>query len=127
MAAILIVDDNEPTARALSALLRRANYRVAPFHTGSAALAYAEQHPCLAALVDIHLPDVNGLLLSQKLRDRFGPSTPIVILSGDTSLGTLNSLAQVGATHFFSKPVNAPHLLAQLDGFIRDAGRQKAG
>ena len=63
------------------------------------------------AVVDIHLPDMNGLVVSQKFRERLGPHAPIIVLSGDTSMETLNSLPHVGATYFFSKPVNSGQLL----------------
>lgn len=123
-ARVLVIDDNETTARALASLLATAHYQAAVFYRGHEALDYARDHTCLAAVVDIHLPDMSGLVLAQQLRDRFGPDTPVVILSGDTSLSTLNALSEVGATHFFSKPVNASHLLEQLSHWIEEAGKK---
>ena len=120
---VLVVDDNEPTARALSALLATARLKSAVFYRGHEALEYAGQNPCLAAIVDIHLPDINGILLAQQLRGRFGPNTPIVVISGDTSMPTLSAVSEIGATHFFSKPVNAGHLLERLREWIADAPR----
>ena len=107
---VLIVDDSEPTARALAALLRRAKYDTTVALRGSEGLA--------AAVVDIHLPDLSGLVVSQKLRELLGPQTPIIVLSGDTSMPTLNSLPHVGATYFFSKPVNANLLLERLREWV---------
>ncbi len=121
---ILVIEDSPPTASALASLLARESYRAAVFHRGTDALDYARRHPCLAAVVDIHLPDMNGLVLSQKLREQFGPLVPIVILSGDTSISTLNSLPHVGATHFFSKPVSASHLLKRLKEWIGESGKR---
>jgi DNA-binding response OmpR family regulator len=63
-------------------------------------------------VLDIHLPDINGLVLANKLRDRLGAEIPIIIVSGDTSMETIKSLSHVGATYFFSKPVN-PNVLVQ--------------
>ena len=112
---VLIVDDCTATANALAALLRRANFRTAISHRGGDALDLAAGGDSFAAaVVDIHLPDLSGLVVSQKLRERFGPDTPIIVLSGDTSMQTLNSLPHVGATYFFSKPVNSAHLLERL-------------
>jgi CheY-like chemotaxis protein len=71
-----------------------------------------------AAIVDIHLPDISGLLVTQKLREMLGPDLPIIILSGDTSMSTLNSLPHVGATYFFSKPVNSGQLLDRLKEWV---------
>ena len=116
---ILIIDDSEPTALALAALLRRAKYATTVAHRGSEGIEIARATRqagggFVAAVVDIHLPDLNGLVVSQKLRDILGPDTPIIVLSGDTSMPTLNSLPHVGATYFFSKPVNAGHLLKRI-------------
>jgi DNA-binding response OmpR family regulator len=115
---ILIIDDSEPTARALSAVLRRADYATAVAYRGREGIEQARGGAFDAAVVDIHLPDLSGLVVSQKLREILGPNTPIIVLSGDTSMTTLNSLPHVGATYFFSKPVNASHLLERLKGWL---------
>ena len=115
---ILIVDDNQPTARALAKVLGAAKFNTAVSYRGTDAVEYAQNNPIAAAVVDIHLPDISGLVVSQKLRDRLGPDTPIIILSGDTSMETLNSLPHVGATYFFSKPVNSAHLVARMREWV---------
>jgi CheY-like chemotaxis protein len=112
--SILIVDDNPTTAKAVEWLLS-AHYPTVSFHRGSTLLAYAQEHGCLAAVVDVHLPDMNGLLVAERLRTLCGPDAPIIILSGDTSMETLNSLPHVGATHFFSKPVASSTLLEKIN------------
>ena len=125
---ILIIDDSRPTADALSALLRKANYDTAVAYRGSDGIDVAKAERAesatsgapgfAAAVVDIHLPDLSGLVVSQKLRELLGAETPIIVLSGDTSMPTLNSLPHVGATYFFSKPVNASYLLERLRKWI---------
>ena len=115
---VLIVDDSEVTARALARILVAAKYETAVSLRGGEAVEYASNHPVDAALVDIHLPDLNGLVVSQKLRERLGPNTPIIILSGDTSMETLNALSHVGATYFFSKPVNSAQLVERLQEWV---------
>jgi DNA-binding response OmpR family regulator len=117
-ARILIVDDNEPTAKALAKILSSAHYQAAISLRGNDAIEYARVHPCSAAIVDIHLPDINGLVVSQKLREVMGPSAPIIVLSGDTSMEVINTLPHVGATYFFSKPVNAGQLLERLKQWL---------
>lgn len=125
---ILVVDDNHMVTRALSSLLRDAGYTPVAFHSGADALAFADGVGTLgAAVVDIHLPDINGLVLSHKLRERFGPDTPIVVVSGDTSMETIKSLPHVGATYFFPKPVNSNALIQRLKDLIEtSAGRNNA-
>jgi FixJ family two-component response regulator len=120
--SILIVDDNAITAKAVQLLLG-AHYPCASFHRASTMLAHAKEHGCLAAVVDVHLPDMNGLIAAQRLRDITGPDVPIIILSGDTSMETLNSLPHVGATHFFSKPVASSMLLEKINESLRAASK----
>lgn len=111
---VLIVDDNEPTARALAKVLSAAQFETAVSFRGGEAVQYAQNNSICAAVVDIHLPDLSGLVVTQKLRQQLGPATPIIVLSGDTSMETLNSLGHVGATYFFSKPVNSAQLVQRL-------------
>jgi DNA-binding response OmpR family regulator len=108
---VLVVDDSQPTARALATLLNAANYDATISYRGADAVEQARATPFAAAIVDIHLPDISGLVVSQKLRELLGPEVPIIVLSGDTSMQMLNSLPHVGATYFFSKPVNSHHLI----------------
>jgi len=112
--SVLVVDDSPTIAAPLARLLKAEGFLPIVFHRGSAALDHALKYGFSAAVVDIHLPDMNGLVLTNKLRECTGPETPIIILSGDTSMATLNSLPHVGATHFFSKPVSGSHLIDRL-------------
>ena len=127
-ATILIVDDNHLVTRALSSLIRDAGYAPQACYSGADALAWVDRPDArgtipAAAVIDIHLPDINGLILSHKLRERFGPDTPIVVVSGDTSMETIKSLPHVGATYFFPKPVNANALLERLKDLIENRSR----
>jgi CheY-like chemotaxis protein len=115
---ILIVDDHAIVVRALSLILADAGYQTAPFLCGQDALAYVRDHPIHAAVIDIHLPDISGLVLTQRLREQLGPDIPIIIVSGDTSMENLNSLPHVGATYFFSKPLKSKQLIEQLRELI---------
>src|SRR5438132_548926 len=86
--------------RARSARLKKAGFDAVACHDGGEAMAFINTRTPAAAVIDIHLPDINGLVLAKTLRDRFGAATPIIVVSGDTSMQTLNSLSTVGATHF---------------------------
>jgi FixJ family two-component response regulator len=120
--SILIVDDNQATARGLGYLFRDAGYEPATFHEGLSALEYARDHRPAAAVIDIHLPDISGLILSQRLRETLGSHAPIVVLSGDASMEVLNSLPHVGATYFFRKPVSGTMLLEHFRELLEQAG-----
>ena len=110
---VLIVDDDGLVVKAMQNILGRAGFATIGCVTGADALS-----KCVvgisAAVVDIHLPDINGLNLSQQLREKLGPTTPIIILSGDTSMDTIRALPEAGATYFCSKPANSALLIGQL-------------
>src|SRR2546421_8660138 len=116
--SILIVDDSSLVTQALGVFLDKAGYAVSAFESGLAALRHAAQNPPDAAIIDIHLPDINGLVLTRRLRELLGPQTPLVILSGDTSIQTINSLPHVGATYFFPKPIQGIQLVERLKEWI---------
>ncbi len=111
---VLVVDDNQVVTRSLMSLLRTEGFEPKTFQAGRPALDYIRDHCPDIALLDIHLPDISGLELSRQLRKIHGNSLPIIIFSGDSSIDTLRSLPDAGATIFMSKPVNVPHLMESL-------------
>lgn len=108
---IMVVDDHAPTAKSLCSFLRSAGYETAMAHRGHDALELSRRVRPDGAVVDIHLPDLNGLVLVVKLREELGPDVPLIVLSGDTSMETIKSLSHVGATYFLSKPVSGSKLV----------------
>ena len=114
---VLVVDDDPMVGRAMEVLMSKSGF--SPIICSSGADALASTQPELsAAIVDIHLPDMNGLELAQQMRATLGPKTPIVILSGDNSIETIRALPDAGATYFVAKPVNGTRLVEQLKEWI---------
>ena len=114
----MLVEDNNVVAGALKRYFEANGYGAAVFSTGRSAIAHVESARPAAAIVDLHLPDLSGLILIQQLRQKLGPATPIVVLSGDVSMATINSLPHVGATYFFSKPVQPAALLERIEQLL---------
>jgi DNA-binding response OmpR family regulator len=115
--SVLIVDDDPLVAKAMGTLIGRAGFNPIVCTSAADALEQADENVAVA-VVDIHLPDLNGLELSQRLRDVMGADAPIIILSGDNSMETIRALPEAGATHFFSKPVNATALVEHLRQWV---------
>ncbi len=118
---VLVVEDNFGVANALANAIRQAGFDATACHCGLDALEHCDGTTPVAAVLDIHLPDINGLVLAHKLRDRLGGEVPIIIVSGDTSMETIKSLPHVGATYFFSKPVNPNVLVDRLKELVGGA------
>ena len=114
---VLIVDDDPLVVRAMNILLTRAVFQPIVCHSGAEALKKIRPE-IAAAVLDIHLPDMNGLTLSQRLRPLMSPDAPIIILSGDHSIETIRALPDAGATCFFAKPVNGARLIEHLEEWL---------
>ena len=100
---ILVVDDDPQIRRVMRATLSGQHYEVLEARNGEEALErFRAEMPDLV-LLDLNMPGMGGLETCRSLRG--GSEAPIIILSGDNSLATLNSLPHVGATYFFAKPV----------------------
>jgi len=113
---ILVVEDDATTARALRSILKDAGYDPTICQLGTEALERVREDKHredkhAAAMIDVHLPDLSGLILAQQIRQIVGKDIPIIMVSGDTSMETLNSLQHVGATYFLSKPLNRKSLI----------------
>ncbi len=110
---ILFVDDDLIVLRAMKSLLEKAGFDPTCCGTAEDAMTRARAGVD-AAVLDIHLPDQNGLELSLQIRDVIGPDRAIIVLSGDNSMETIRALPGAGATYFFSKPVNPKLLVDKL-------------
>jgi DNA-binding response OmpR family regulator len=122
---VLVVEDNFGVANALATVIRRAGFDATACHRGSEALEHV-RHTKPRACRPRHSPARHQrLVLAHKIRDHVGGDVPIIIVSGDTSMETIKSLSHVGATYFFSKPVNPNVLVARLKELVDGgAGRE---
>ncbi len=110
---ILIVDDDADIRESLSDMLSHEGYVVQSAATGNEALLHAKQEQYAAALLDIQLPDLNGLSVLKVMME-LDPSLPIIILTGNaTPENTIGSLTK-GAFAYLTKPYNSQELKAIL-------------
>jgi two-component system KDP operon response regulator KdpE len=114
---ILIVDDEPPIRRFLRTSLAAQDYRVVEADTGVAALArLADERPDLVIL-DLGLPDFDGIEVIRRIRQ--SAETPIVVLSvRDDEKGKVAAL-DLGADDYVTKPFGAEELLARVRAALR--------
>ena len=111
---ILIVDDDAALASNLQHILEAEGYSATAVHDGQAALALSREKAFDLALVDIKLPDIPGLKLSQKLT-KLSPGTDCIISTGYASLETaVEAIRQRHIVAYETKPLNMDHLLALI-------------
>lgn len=114
---VLVVDDERPILRTMQVNLAARGYRVEIATTGAQALASAARHHPDAVILDLGLPDMDGLFVIKGLR---GWSTvPIIVLSARTGEATKVAALDAGANDYVSKPFGINELLARLRVALR--------
>ncbi|GAA3290765.1 response regulator [Dactylosporangium vinaceum] len=114
---VLIVDDEPQLLRALRINLQAREYDVVTAGDGTTALkAAAEVHPDVVVL-DLGLPDIEGIEVLRALR-RWTP-VPVVVLSGRLGSGEKVAALDAGADDYVTKPFNVDELLARLRAVAR--------
>jgi PAS domain S-box-containing protein len=112
-ACVLIVDDDLDIREALADLLSNEGYAVETAETGKEGLDKARQRPFGAVLLDIGLPDIDGITVLKSLVESH-PKLPVIILTAYThSQQTIDSLSK-GAFAYLTKPYNRDELRAIL-------------
>ena len=111
--SILIVDDDPDIAFTLQELLEHDGYNVDFVGTGTGALSKTKDRHYNAVILDLGLPDMDGMDVLGSLQ-RMDPTLPVIILTAFTnSERTIGSLMQ-GAFHYLTKPYNRDELRATL-------------
>src|SRR6516164_4538057 len=116
-AIILVVEDEPPIRRLLRTTLGAHDYRTLEAATGAEALSALRHHRPDLVLLDLGLPDVDGLKLIGDIRS-VGP-VPIVILSSRGDEGAKVAALDSGADDYVTKPFGADELLARLRAALR--------
>ncbi|MFI5009363.1 MAG: response regulator [Solirubrobacterales bacterium] len=118
---ILVVDDESQFLRALKVVLREAGFEVVPAETASEALDRAAVRPPQAAIVDLVLPDGDGVQVTRELRK--WSEMPILVLSAVGDEEQKVRALEAGADDYVTKPFGARELVARLQAALRRAGR----
>jgi two-component system KDP operon response regulator KdpE len=120
MSRVLVVDDEPQIVRALSINLRARGYEVSTAHDGASALVAASYQPPDLVLLDLGLPDLDGMEVIGGLRG--WTSAPIIVLSGRADAGDKIDALDAGADDYVTKPFSIGELLAR----VRAAERRSA-
>ena len=124
-ARILIVEDEPALLRALRINLRARSYEVVTAAAGRQALSQAAQHPPDAVILDLGLPDLDGIAVIRELRA--WSRAPVIVLSGRTGSGDKIGALDAGADDYVTKPFSMEELLARLRAALRRDERGLAG
>jgi two-component system KDP operon response regulator KdpE len=118
-ARVLVCDDEPQILRALKVILRDAGYEAVPAANGEEALDLAAVRPPAAAIVDLMLPDIDGVEVTKRLRE--WSEMPIIVLSAVGEEEAKVRALAAGADDYVTKPFGPPELVARLEAVLRRA------
>jgi DNA-binding NtrC family response regulator len=107
--SLLLIDDDADVLRALGDYFDKVGYEVGRAATGEAGLEAFERVRPDVVILDLHLPDLDGLEALERLRSSGGS---VILLTGQGDIATAVRAMQLGAEHFLTKPVDLNHLAA---------------
>jgi two-component system response regulator FixJ len=107
---IFIVDDDAAVRRALDRLLRVAGYRVRAFPSAQDVLAELPNSSPACLIIDVRMPDRNGLELFETLRS-MRESIPVIFITGHGDIAMAVRAMKAGAADFLAKPFDDKALL----------------
>ena len=122
MTRVLVVDDEPQILRALRINLRARQYEVYTAQTGAQALAEAAHHPPDLVILDLGLPDLDGVEVIDGLRG--WTDAPIIVLSGRADSTDKVEALDAGADDYVTKPFGMDELLARMRAVTRRSGAE---
>jgi CheY-like chemotaxis protein len=119
---VLIVDDSADSAAFVSLYLQNRNYRVVTAHNGEEAVRVADTIVPDIILMDIAMPDVDGLEATRRIRASATlPYIPIIALTAFTTEGFKRAAVEVGIDGYLTKPVDCERLHQLISRLLRVA------
>lgn len=125
MARILIVDDEPTILATMAPLLRARGYTVATATSGYGALDAVARTPPDLVILDLGLPDLDGVDVCRRLRE--GRNLPIVVLSARDAERDKVAALDAGADDYVTKPFGSEELLARIRAALRRSETSPAG
>jgi two-component system cell cycle response regulator DivK len=122
---ILVVEDNDRNRRLLKILLRSRGYEVIEAVTGEVAMKYLRDHKPGLILMDIQLPNVDGLELTKNIKSN--PKTadiPIVAVTAYAMKGDRERILEAGCDGYISKPIDTRRLALLVAEILKNSGNE---
>ena len=123
MTFVLVVDDDPAMRRTLSINLRARDYEVETAGDGRSALQVVDERMPDLVLLDLGLPDLDGVAVLTQLRSF--TQVPVIVVSARTESDDKVEALDLGADDFITKPFSIEELLARIRATSRRAGREE--
>lgn len=117
-----IVDDDEAIRQSVGFMLRKAGHSVETYASGLEFLKIADRETQGCVLLDVRMPEVDGLEVQARLAAQ-GIMLPVIMLTGHGDVALAVRAVKAGAIEFLEKPFERTALLAAIEEALRQAGR----
>ncbi|HUZ21343.1 MAG TPA: response regulator transcription factor [Acidimicrobiales bacterium] len=121
---ILVVDDEPSIVDAVSTVLRYEGFEVETASAGYAALAIAQNGKFDLVVLDVMLPDIDGLEITRRLRAD-GVKVPVLFLTAKGEIDDLVAGLAVGGDDYVAKPFSLAEVVARTKALLRRAGGEE--
>jgi len=118
-----VVDDDEAIRQSVSFMLRKAGYAVETYASGTAFLKSADRGTAGCVLLDVRMPDIDGLEVQARLAQQ-GIGLPVIMLTGHGDVTLAVRAIKAGAVEFLEKPFERLALIAAIEEALDQAARQ---
>ncbi|VXB89736.1 response regulator transcription factor [Nocardioides sp. AX2bis] len=122
---VLVVDDEENLAELVAMALRYEGWQVATAHTGTAAVSTARDLRPDAVVLDMMLPDIDGLEVLRRLRAQ-DDAVPVLFLTARDAVEDRVAGLTAGGDDYVTKPFSLEEVVARLRALVRRAGAAQA-
>jgi DNA-binding response OmpR family regulator len=122
--SILIVDDEENMLALLERVLGKEGYRIACANSAQAAMDLARQQSFQLAIVDVFMPELDGIDILKKLKT-IQNDLPVVMMSAFPSWEKQEAARQLGCDDYLFKPLNMKHLKKLIEQKIKQLEEQE--
>lgn len=120
---VLVAEDDSKIAHVVRVYLENAGFRVVHAGAGREALALAEKEPPLLVILDLMLPDLDGEMVLQSLKEM--GDVPVIILTSKASEEERLAGFALGADDYLVKPFSPRELVSRVKAVLRRSGREE--
>jgi len=119
MKRILVVEDNEDNMRLISYIFKKHGHEVIEAREGAEGVALAVQEKPDLVLMDIQLPDIDGLEATKRIRASEADSDiPIIAISSYAMPGDREKALAAGCNGYITKPINVETFMADIEKYL---------
>jgi CheY-like chemotaxis protein len=124
---VLVVDDNDGFATLVTAVLRSVGCRVDRAARGMEALRKVESGPPALVLLDLHMPEMDGIEVLRRLRARSPfDKIPVIVLTATTGIDEVTTACRLGAKDYVTKPLDPANLIMKVQRHLPARYRRRS-